>query len=215
MDFLSSPLWWVLFSLSAVFCFVMRFGNHGRGTLSPLIRVLGFIGLLAIAIVTFFIIDWKACIAIIMFDVLFAFVSDLILWQLFRLYKPSAKDIAFNQFLKRERRKKAQNDLTWTTESPKDIFKRLETEEEADEERMNNIVKKISSQPKMLDILKKYGKEPQDVIEIKKDLAYHTGKEVAEDALQNAKLLDLYLQMIKDGEKLETIAARILLALGL
>ncbi len=211
MDFFQSQLWWVLVSVGAVLCFVIRFGHHGRGTLSPLIGAIGFIGLLAVGVVTFFVIGWDAFIAVAILAVLFAFLSDLILWQLFRLHRQAAKDIAFKQFLKRDSIRKAQNDWTWTTESREQTFEHLRVEDE----RMNSIVKKISRQPEVLRILERYGKQPQDVIEIKNNLASRTGTIVAEDAVQTPKLLELYLHMAKDEEEPETIAARILLALGL
>ena len=204
MDFLSTEIWWVFFILGALSYFISSFGHHGRGTRSPQIESIGGLGLIIFVVLTFIFSGWRSGIGIIVALFLWAVVAERILWLIFRKLTPGASNLDYNQFIKRSRYHSSSIKL------PTSIEELFEQSDKRDE-----ILSKISNQPKIIEVLQSYGKASGEIKDIFwKLMVSGAGEYVAQSVIENPKLLSEYLQMETDGISDVEIAFKFAESLG-
>jgi len=64
-EFLSSGLWWTLFSLLGLATFTAILGRQGQGSMSPMINMIGIIAQCIIATLSFIFFWWQGGVAMI------------------------------------------------------------------------------------------------------------------------------------------------------
>lgn len=204
MDFLSTEIWWVFFILGALSYFISSFGYHGRGTRSSQIEAIGGLGLIIFVVLTFIFSGWRGGIGIIVALFLWAVVAERILWLIFRKLIPSASNLDYGQFIKRSRSYGSSAKLPTSVE---ELFEQGDKRDE--------MLSKISNQPKIIEVLQSYGKTSGEIKDIFwKLMASGAGEYVAHSVIENPKLLSEYLQMKADGISDMEIAFKFTKSLG-
>ncbi|MBN2456576.1 MAG: hypothetical protein JXB29_08610 [Sedimentisphaerales bacterium] len=204
MDFLSTVMWWVFFIIAALFYFISSFGHHTRGTKSPQIEAFGSFGMVVFIILTFVFLGWKGCIGIILALLTWAVISERIMWNIWRKLSPYTHNLDYSHFVKRSRFAKSPSKLPTTWEEL------LEQGNNTDE-----MLLKISNQPKTIEVLRRYGKTPADIRDIFCNLCGCGCSEyVTQSVIESQKLLSEYLQMKTDGVSDLEIAYELSQSLG-
>lgn len=188
MGFMFTVIWWVLFVLAALSYFISGFGYHGRGTKSPQIGATGGLGVMVFVILTFISSGWRGGIGIIVGLFLWAIVAEWCLWIIFRKLMPYATNMGFRLFLKR-------------SSSYRSRTKMPTLEELRKQWNMNDeMLLKVSSRPEIIEVLKKYDKNPEYIKDIRSKLGGGGVEEYEiRSIIGNPRLLSEYLQMEADG----------------
>ena len=203
MDFIYTGIWWTFLALGVLSYFISGFGNHGRGTLSHRIEAIGGFGLIVFTILTFIFSGWKGGIGVIIALFLWAIVAEKILWLIFCKIMPNANNLDYKQFIKRSRFHKKSYKLPTAEE----LFEGSDNRDK--------MFWKISSQPKVIEVLKRHGKNPENIKDVFFDLERSgAGEYVAQSVIENPELLSKYLQMKTDGISDLEIAYKFIESLG-
>lgn len=190
MEFLSTGNWWLFFVLGILFQFLQFFGHHGRGRQSPRIKVIGFVGQINFIILSFIFSGWKGGIAIFVALFLWAFISERLVWLIFRKHMSRANHLSFNQFINRSEHYHS------SSKFPSSAQELLDQSTLKDE-----ILNKISNRAEIVKALQKHGKKPKDINNIFWILmASGVGEYVAQSVIENPQLLSEYLQMQASGD---------------
>ncbi|MBW8042238.1 MAG: hypothetical protein FVQ85_19870 [Planctomycetes bacterium] len=204
MDFLSTTIWWAFLILAALLYFVSSFGHHGRGTISPHIKAFGIFGMLVCIILTFIFSGWKGGIGIIVTLFIWAVIAERIIWVIFRILAPSSYNLDYSHFVKRSRFRKSPSKPLTTIEEL------LESGKKKDE-----MLSKITNQPKTVEVLRKHCKTPADIKDIHFNLsACGCSEYVTQSIIESPKLLSKYLQMKADDISDLEIAYELTKSLG-
>jgi len=189
MDFLSTVMWWVFFILAALLYFISSVGHHTRGTKSPQIEAFGSFAMVVFIILTFVFSGWIGGIGVIVGLFIWAAISERIMWNIWRKLNPYSYNLDYGHFVKRSRFAKSSSKLTTTWEELRERGNKTD-----------EMLSKISNQPKTVEVLQKYGKAPADIWDIFYVLcSCGCGEYVAQSVIENPKLLSEYLQMKTDG----------------
>ena len=178
----------MFFVLGALSYFISSFGHHSRGTRSPQIEAIGGFGLIVFVILAFIFSGWKGGIGIIVALFLWAVIAERILWLIFRKLMPSANNMDYGRFIRRSRSYGSSANLPTSWE---------ELREQGN--KTDKMLSRISNQPQIIEVLRNYGKTPEEIKDIFWNLcACGTGEYVAQSVIENPKLLSEYLQMKAD-----------------
>jgi hypothetical protein len=189
MDFLSTIMWWVFFVLAALSYFISSFGHHSRGLKSPQIEAFGSFGMVFFIILTIVFSGWKGGIGIIVALFIWAVISERIMWVIWRKLIPYSYNLDYSHFVQRSKFAQSPSRLPTTWEEL------CERGNKTDE-----MLSKISNQPKTVEVLQKYGKTPTDISDIFYNLCRAGCNEyVIQSVMESPKLLSEYLQMKTDG----------------
>ena len=189
MDFLSTAIWWVFLAIGALSYFISSFGHHGTGAKGPQIEAIGGFGIVVSVVLTFIFSGWKGGIGVIIALFLWAIVAEGILWLIFRKLMPSAINMDYGQFIRRSRCHGSSSKMPTTVE---ELFEQGDKRDE--------MLSKISHEPKIIEVLQRNGKNKGYIKEIFWDLIRcGAGEYVAKSVIENPKLLSEYLQMKANG----------------
>ncbi|MDQ1327560.1 MAG: hypothetical protein QG641_843 [Candidatus Poribacteria bacterium] len=140
MDFLSTGKWWIFLVLSYLSYFISSFGYHGRGRMSQKIEAVGS-GIMTIFIIlTFVFSGWKGGVGIIVALLIWVRIAE----QLVKLLLRKLMQIHDS--------------------SPTQPFSVEEIFEQG--ERIDEMLLKISNQPEIIEVLRKYEKNQEDIEDI-------------------------------------------------
>lgn len=204
MVFLLTGIWWMFFILGALSYCVSSFGHHGRGSRSPQIEAIGGFGLIVFVILSFIFSGWKGGIGIVIALFLWAVIAERGLWLIFRKLMPSASNMGYSQFIKRSR----------SSDSLSKIPTSLgELREEWDKK--DQMLLKISNQPKIIEVLQKHEKTPAELKDVFSNLIRGgAGEYVAQSVIENPELLSEYFRMKSDNVSDIEITSKLAKSLG-
>jgi hypothetical protein len=173
MDFLSTGKWWIFLILASLSYFISSFGHHGRGTISPKIEAIGSAIMTIFIILTFIFSGWKGGIGIIVALLIWVTIAEQIVKLLIRKLMQIHDNSLTQPF------------------SVEELFKQSE--------RTDEMLLTVSNQPGIIQVLRKYEKNQEDIRDIYYTLlACGVGEYVAQSIIEDPKLLSEYLQMKAD-----------------
>lgn len=187
MEILSSKLWWFFFLFGAASYFFSSFGGHGDGKKSKSASTIGTLGVVLFTLLSFVFLGWKGGLAFVVFMLFWVLITERIVWYIFKCFKSNATELTFERFVKRYQYRIFSEEFDSLSYSEK--IGKLEVQRKKDDLLFAN----LSSYPIYVEILKQYGKGPDEIKNIFQNLQ-PWGYYVAYSVVEDPKLLKVYLE---------------------